>query len=100
MPHYDPPITIRHVIRCEDGLRDYWYLMQLAGWNIDDAYTEKDVLALLESALLDRRAAGFLLIVIPIAFNPLKVYHLQEVKSGGRQACLAKPFPITASWKS
>ncbi|MDA2938975.1 hypothetical protein MYX75_12025 [Acidobacteria bacterium AH-259-A15] len=22
MPHYDPPITIRHVIRCEDGLRD------------------------------------------------------------------------------
>ncbi|HTU93282.1 MAG TPA: serine hydrolase [Gemmataceae bacterium] len=46
MPRYEPPITIRHLIRCEDGLRDYWHLMQLAGWNIDDAWTEKDVLAL------------------------------------------------------
>jgi CubicO group peptidase (beta-lactamase class C family) len=46
MPRYDPPVTIRHLIRCEDGLRDYWHLMQLAGWNIDDAWTEKDVLAL------------------------------------------------------
>jgi CubicO group peptidase (beta-lactamase class C family) len=31
---------------CEDGLREYWHLMPLAGWNIDDAWTEKDVLAL------------------------------------------------------
>jgi CubicO group peptidase (beta-lactamase class C family) len=46
MPRYDPPITIRHLVRCEDGLRDYWHLVQLAGWNIDDAWTEKDVLAL------------------------------------------------------
>jgi CubicO group peptidase (beta-lactamase class C family) len=46
MPRYDPPITVRHLIRCEGGLRDYWHLMQLAGWNIDDAWTEKDVLAL------------------------------------------------------
>jgi CubicO group peptidase (beta-lactamase class C family) len=46
MPRYDPPVTIRHLIRCEDGLRDYWFLMQLAGWNIDDAYTGDDVLAL------------------------------------------------------
>jgi CubicO group peptidase (beta-lactamase class C family) len=46
MPRYDPPVTIRHLIRCEDGLRDYWHLMQLAGWNIDDAWTDKDVLAL------------------------------------------------------
>jgi CubicO group peptidase (beta-lactamase class C family) len=46
MPRYDPPITIRHLIRCEDGLRDYWHLMQLAGWNIDDAWTEKDMFAL------------------------------------------------------
>lgn len=47
MPRYDPPITIRHLIRCEDGLRDYWHLMQLAGWNIDDAWTEKDMFALI-----------------------------------------------------
>jgi len=46
MPSYDPPIRIRHLIRCEDGLRDYWHLIQLAGWNIDDAWTDKDVLAL------------------------------------------------------
>jgi CubicO group peptidase (beta-lactamase class C family) len=46
MPRYVPPITIRHLIRCEDGLRDYWHLIQLAGWNIDDAWTDKDVLAL------------------------------------------------------
>ena len=23
MPHYNPPVTIRHLIRCECGLRDY-----------------------------------------------------------------------------
>ena len=46
MPPYDPPVRIRHLIRCEDGLRDYWHLMQLAGWNIDDAWTGEDVLAL------------------------------------------------------
>src|SRR5262249_47397877 len=47
LPRYDPPITVRHLIRCEDGLRDYWFLMQLAGWNIDDAWTGDDVLALM-----------------------------------------------------
>jgi RNA polymerase sigma factor (sigma-70 family) len=46
MPRYDPPLTIRHLIRCEDALRDYWHLLQLAGWNIDDAWTDGDVLAL------------------------------------------------------
>jgi RNA polymerase sigma factor (sigma-70 family) len=46
MPRYHPPLTIRHLIRCEDGLRDYWHLLQLAGWNIDDAWTDGDVLAL------------------------------------------------------
>jgi len=46
MPRYDPPITIRHLIRCENGLRDYWHLIQLAGWNIDDTWTDKDVLTL------------------------------------------------------
>jgi CubicO group peptidase (beta-lactamase class C family) len=46
LPRYDPPVTIRHLVRCEDGLHDYWHLMQLAGWNIDDAWTGEDVLAL------------------------------------------------------
>jgi CubicO group peptidase (beta-lactamase class C family) len=47
MPAYDPPVTIRHLIRCECGLRDYFHLMQVAGWNIEDAYTAEDALALL-----------------------------------------------------
>lgn len=47
LPRYDPPVRIRHLIRCECGLPDYFHLMQLAGWSIDDAYTDRDVLALL-----------------------------------------------------
>ncbi len=46
MPRYDPPITIRNLARCEDGLRDYWHLVQLAGWNLEDAWTADDVFAL------------------------------------------------------
>ncbi len=46
MPRYDPPITIRNLIRCEDGLYEYFHLLQLAGWNIDDAWTADDALAL------------------------------------------------------
>ena len=45
LPVNDPPIRIRHLIRCECGLFEYFHLMQLAGWNIDDAYTEADALA-------------------------------------------------------
>src|SRR5262249_39239325 len=47
MPAHDPPITIRHLIRCECGLPDYFHLMQVAGWNTEDAYTAEDALALL-----------------------------------------------------
>jgi CubicO group peptidase (beta-lactamase class C family) len=47
LPVHDPPIRVRHLIRCECGLWEYFHLMQLAGWNIDDAYTEGDVWALL-----------------------------------------------------
>ena len=46
MPRYDPRITIRDLVRCEGGLRDYWHLVQLAGWNLEDAWTDGDVLAL------------------------------------------------------
>lgn len=47
MPSRDPPILVRHLVRCESGLPDYWFAMQLAGRNIEDAYTRADVLALL-----------------------------------------------------
>ncbi|HEY4308447.1 MAG TPA: serine hydrolase [Pirellulales bacterium] len=43
----NPPILIRHLVRCESGLPDYWFAMQLAGWNLEDAYTRADILALL-----------------------------------------------------
>lgn len=47
MPPRDPPILVRHLVRCESGLPDYWFAMQLAGWNIEDAYKRDDILALL-----------------------------------------------------
>ena len=47
LPVNDPPLLIRHLIRCECGLDEYFHLTQLAGWNIDDAYTEADVAAML-----------------------------------------------------
>ncbi|MBI1918104.1 MAG: beta-lactamase family protein [Planctomycetes bacterium] len=28
VPRYDPPITIRHLVRCECGLPDYFHLMR------------------------------------------------------------------------
>jgi CubicO group peptidase (beta-lactamase class C family) len=52
MPPRDPPIRVRHLVRCETGLPEYYHAMQLAGWDIEDAYTGDDVLA-----LLTRRAA-------------------------------------------
>ena len=48
MPRYDPRITIRDLVRCEGGLRDYWHLVQLAGWNLEDAWNDGDVLAVPE----------------------------------------------------
>ena len=47
MPPRDPPIRVRHLVRCETGLPEYYHAMQLAGWDIEDAYTGDDVLALL-----------------------------------------------------
>ena len=47
LPKLDPPIKVRHLLRCESGLRDYYVSLQLAGWNILDFWTEKDVLQLI-----------------------------------------------------
>jgi CubicO group peptidase (beta-lactamase class C family) len=47
MPARDPPIRARHLVRCETGLPDYYFAMQLAGWDLEDAYHTGDVLALL-----------------------------------------------------
>ncbi len=42
-----PPIKVRHLLRCESGFRDYYISLQLAGWNVLDAWTKEDVLQLI-----------------------------------------------------
>jgi CubicO group peptidase (beta-lactamase class C family) len=44
LPEYDPPVTIRHLVTCRSGLRDFYYLMILLGRSEQDAYTKTDVL--------------------------------------------------------
>jgi CubicO group peptidase (beta-lactamase class C family) len=41
------PITIRHMLHHESGLRDQWSLLMLAGLRLDDVITEGDILGLL-----------------------------------------------------
>jgi CubicO group peptidase (beta-lactamase class C family) len=43
----DPPIKVRHLLRCESGYRDYYISLQFAGWNVLDAWTKEDVLQLI-----------------------------------------------------
>ncbi len=43
----DPPIKVRHLLRCESGFRDYYISLQLASWNVLDAWTAEDVLQLI-----------------------------------------------------
>lgn len=47
LPEVDPPIRVRHLLRCESGFRDYYLSLQLAGWNVLDAWTKEDVLGLI-----------------------------------------------------
>lgn len=47
LPKVDPPIKVRHLLRCESGFRDYYLSLQLAGWNVLDAWTKEDVLQLI-----------------------------------------------------
>lgn len=46
---HNPPIRIRHLIRCRSGLWAQWHIVQLAGWSsepIESPYTQDDLLAL------------------------------------------------------
>lgn len=47
LPHYDPAITIRHLIHHTSGIRDYLTLASLAGRRLEDVLDDDDVLALL-----------------------------------------------------
>ena len=40
-------ITIRHLLTCHSGLRDYWHGMILLGRDVEDAYANQDVLDLI-----------------------------------------------------
>ncbi len=47
---FEPPIRIRHLIRCRSGIWAQWHITQLAGWSaepIESPYSEDDLLALL-----------------------------------------------------
>ena len=45
----DPPIRIRHLLRCRSGVWAQWHIVQLAGWSsepIESPYLKDDLLAL------------------------------------------------------
>lgn len=47
LPHYQKPVTIRHLLNHTSGLRDYLTLMGLRGVNFDGVTTAKDALDLI-----------------------------------------------------
>ena len=45
----DPPIRIRHLLRCRSGVWAQWHIVQLAGWSsepIESPYTKEDLFGL------------------------------------------------------
>ena len=46
IPDYGTPIRVRHLVHHTSGLRDFWTLVDLAGWRYDDGYQTRDMLAL------------------------------------------------------
>ena len=46
LPAYQAPVTIRHLVHHTSGVRDFWELVNLAGWRPDDGYTSDDMLNL------------------------------------------------------
>jgi CubicO group peptidase (beta-lactamase class C family) len=48
VPQFGKKITIRHLLHHTSGLRDYFNLMLMTGWRIDDVITEEDALALVK----------------------------------------------------
>jgi CubicO group peptidase (beta-lactamase class C family) len=50
MHQFDPPVRIRHMIRCRSGIWAQWHIAQLAGWYAEPTetpYTQNDLLTLL-----------------------------------------------------
>jgi CubicO group peptidase (beta-lactamase class C family) len=47
IPHYNHPITIRHLIHHISGLRDYPELMEIAGTSYENDYPREETLALI-----------------------------------------------------
>ena len=50
MHAFDPPIRVRHLLRCRSGLWAQWHIAQLAGWSaepVEAPYSENDMLTLL-----------------------------------------------------
>ena len=47
---FEPPIRIRHMVRCRDGIWAQWHVQQLAGWSaepLESPYRDSDLLTLL-----------------------------------------------------
>jgi CubicO group peptidase (beta-lactamase class C family) len=47
IPDYGHTITIRHLVHHTSGLRDYFYLMHLAGMRVEDVHPKEEVLQLI-----------------------------------------------------
>jgi CubicO group peptidase (beta-lactamase class C family) len=56
IPEYDRPITVRHLIHHTSGIRDYLGLANLSGRNLEDVFTDDEVLEL----IANQRAPNFL----------------------------------------
>jgi CubicO group peptidase (beta-lactamase class C family) len=48
VPDFGKTITIRHLLHHTSGLREYFDLMLLTGWRLDDVITQEDALTLVE----------------------------------------------------
>lgn len=48
VPDFGKTITIRHLLHHTSGLRDYFNLMVLTGWRLDEVMTQDDALRLVE----------------------------------------------------
>lgn len=44
---FEPPITIRHLLTCHSGLRDFYHGMAILGRDMEDAYSSEDVFDLI-----------------------------------------------------
>lgn len=47
LPDFKKPITIRHLLLHTDGMREYWDILRMAGWQYDDIITKDQMLKML-----------------------------------------------------